>query len=75
MRDLGFESTYMQSGYDDERACHSYPHRAISTIIGIPTPDTNIQSTPPRWAELLKPVYHCTQDTGRALERYPHHYP
>ncbi len=70
MRSLGFDSTYMQSGYDAD------------TLPQIPTPgnqqtewethpDPNLQSTPREMGRILSAIHDCTLGKGPLIELYP----
>ncbi len=70
MRTLGFESTYMQSGYDVDIALPQLPTPGNQREDWETNPDTNIQSTPREMGEILSAIYQCMQGTGLLLERY-----
>ncbi|MBW7883475.1 MAG: serine hydrolase [Caldilineaceae bacterium] len=68
-RSLGFENTYMQTGYD------SGPRPQVPTPANQGTietsPDTNLQTTPAELGRFLVAIYECTQGKGILIEIYP----
>jgi len=70
IRGLGFESTYMQSGYDVDVALPEIPTPGNQRDDWHTNPDTNIQSTAREMGELLSAIYQCMQGTGILRERY-----
>jgi hypothetical protein len=71
MRALGFESTYMQSGYDFETQLPQIPTPGNQRDDWNTNPDSNLQSTPREMGELMTAIYECTQDAGRLRETFP----
>lgn len=71
MRSLGFESTYMQSGYDAQVQLAEIPTPGNRRDDWDANPDHNLQTTPAEMARMLAAIYECTQDRGRLLEVYP----
>lgn len=71
MRSLGFESTYMQSGYDFETALPELPTPGNQQTEWDTDPDTNLQSTPREMGRILSEIFYCTQNRGLLIERYP----
>ena len=65
MRALGFESTYMQSGYDFAAQLAPIPTPGNQRDDWDTNPDANLQSTPREMGELLSDIYACTLDEGR----------
>ena len=71
MRSLGFESTYMQSGYDLERQLPEIPTPGNQRDDWDTNPDSNLQSTPTEMGRMLSAIYECTLGEGVLIERYP----
>ena len=71
MRSLGFENTYMQSGYDAQVALPQIPTPGNQRTDWNTDPDSNLQSTPAEMGRILTAIYRCTQGTGLLLARYP----
>ena len=71
MRQLGFENTYMQSGYDVETQFGEIPTPGNTRDDWDTNPDTNLQSTPRDMGRLLAAIYECTQGTGLLLATFP----
>ncbi len=71
MRSLGFESTYMQSGYDFEQQLAEIPTPGNQQTAWETDPDSNLQSTPREMGRILSAIYECTQNKGVLIERYP----
>lgn len=74
MRELGFESTYMQSGYDAQAQLAQIPTPGNQRDDWSTNPDSNLQSTPREMGEILTAIYHCAQGHGLLLERFPNDY-
>ncbi len=70
MHSLGFDSTYMQSGYDVDIALPQIPTPGNQRDDWDTNPDTNIQSTPREMGEILSAIYQCMKGTGLLIERY-----
>jgi hypothetical protein len=71
IRSLGFESTYMQSGYDFEQQLPQIPTPGNQQTEWPTDPDWNLQSTPREMGRILSAIYQCTQGEGLLIERYP----
>ncbi len=71
MQQLGFESTYMQSGYDVETQLAQIPTPANTREDWDTNPDTNLQSTPRDMGRLLTAIYECATGSGLLLETFP----
>ena len=71
MRTLGFENTFMQSGYDAQVQLAEIPTPGNTQDDWDTNPDSNLQTTTREMGELLTDVYLCTQGTGRLLEVFP----
>ena len=71
MRSLGFESTYMQSGYDFQTQLPQIPTPGNQREDWDTNPDSNLQSTPTEMGRMLSAIYECTQGEGILIERYP----
>ena len=67
---LGFESTYMQSGYDVDTQLSQIPTPGNQRDDWSANPDTNLQSTPREMGQLLSAIYECTQGSGLLLETF-----
>lgn len=70
MRDLGFTSTYMQSGYDVDVSLPEIPTPGNQRDDWDTNPDSNIQSTPREMGRILSAIYQCMQGEGMLIERY-----
>ncbi len=70
MSELGFASTYMQSGYGVDRALPEIPTPGNQREDWNTNPDPNIQATPREMGELLAMVYRCMNGEGLLAERY-----
>ena len=70
MRNLGYTSTYMQSGYDVETQLAQIPTPGNQRDDWTTNADTNLQATPREMGRLLSEIYHCTNDEGLLRERY-----
>lgn len=70
MRDLGFASTYMQSGYGTNVILPQIPTPGNQRDDWDTNPDSNIQSTPREMGEILALIYQCMQNEGLLAERY-----
>jgi beta-lactamase class A len=71
MRQLGFESTYMQSGYDTQVQLPQIPTPGNQQDDWDTDPDSNLQSTPEEMGVLLSAIYDCTQGEGLLLDAMP----
>ena len=71
MRSLGYESTYMQSGYDTQVQLAEIPTPGNQQIEWDTNPDSNLQSTPAEMGRILSDIYRCSQGEGVLIERYP----
>ncbi|MEZ4676481.1 MAG: serine hydrolase [Caldilineaceae bacterium] len=70
MRELGFVSTYMQSGYDVDIALPEIPTPGNQRDDWDTNPDTTIQSTPREMGQILSAIYQCMNGKGLLIERY-----
>lgn len=71
MRSLGYESTYMQSGYDTQVQLPKIPTPGNQRTDWDTNPDSNLQSTPTEMGRILSDIYRCSQGEGALIERYP----
>lgn len=71
VRGLGFENTFMQSGYDASAQLAQIPTPGNQRDDWNTNPDSNLQSTPAEMARILTGIYECTQGKGLLLEAYP----
>jgi beta-lactamase class A len=71
MQSLGFDSTYMQSGYDFETQLAEQPTPGNQQAEWDTDPDSNLQSTPREMGRILSAIYECTQGKGLLVETYP----
>lgn len=71
MRQLGFENTFMQSGYDAQVQLAQIPTPGNTREDWNTNPDSNLQSTPREMGEILADIYYCTQGEGRLLKVFP----
>lgn len=69
-RDLGLESTYMQTGYDAGRSAAQLATPGNTREDWDTNPDPNLQSTPADMGHLLAAIYRCAQGEGPLLERF-----
>jgi len=70
MRELGFESTYMQSGYDVSVQLPQISTPGNAQEAWDTNPDSNLQTTPREIGQMLAAIYDCTQDKGILRERF-----
>lgn len=71
MQSLGFENTYMQSGYDADIQLAEIPTPGNQRTDWDTNPDHNLQTTPAEMGRILSAIYHCAQGSGLLIERYP----
>lgn len=71
MHGLGFDSTYMQSGYDLEVQLPQVATPGNQQTEWNTDPDSNLQSTAEDMGRILSAIYQCTQGTGILIERHP----
>jgi hypothetical protein len=71
MRSLGFENTYMQSGYDAQAQLRQIPTPGNQRQDWNTNPDSNLQSTPKEMGLILSAIYRCMEGKGLLLEIYP----
>jgi len=71
MHELGFTSTYMQSGYDVDVSLPQIPTPGNQRDDWNTNPDSNIQSTPREMGQILSAIYRCMEGEGMLIERYP----
>lgn len=71
MRELGFENTFMQSGYDARVQLPELPTPGNQREDWDTNPDSNLQSTPAEMGRILAAIYDCTQGEGLLLEIFP----
>ncbi|MEM7535153.1 MAG: serine hydrolase [Chloroflexota bacterium] len=69
-RQLGLDSTYMQSGYDAQTQLPQIPTPGNQREDWQTNPDTNLQSTPLDMGRLLSAIYDCTQNTGFLIDTF-----
>jgi len=69
-RQIGFENTYMQSGYDARTQLPEIPTPGNQRDDWHTNPDSNLQSTPAEMGRLLAAIYHCTQGEGLLIETF-----
>ena len=68
MRTLGYENTYMQSGYDAQAQLAQISTPGNSRDDWSTNPDSNLQTTPREMGQILTDIYHCTEGRGKLLE-------
>ena len=71
MRQLGFESTFMQSGYDVQTQLAQIPTPGNQRDDWTTNADTNLQSTPRDMGRLLSAIYECTEGRGLLIDTFP----
>lgn len=71
MHSLGFENTYMQSGYDVQVQLAEIPTPGNRREDWDTNPDHNLQTTTAEMGRMLTAIYECTQGRGRMMEVYP----
>ena len=71
MRDLGFENTFMQSGYDTNVSLPELPTPGNQRDDWDTNPDSNLQSTPSEMGRILTAIYDCTQGGGLLIDTFP----
>ena len=71
MRRLGFENTFMQSGYDVQTQLAPIPTPGNQREDWSTNADTNLQSTPEDMGRLLTAIYECTEGHGLFIETFP----
>jgi hypothetical protein len=70
MHKLGFQNTYMQSGYDAEIQLPQIPTPGNQQTAHNTDPDFNLQSTPADMGRILAAVYECSQGRGLLLQTF-----
>ncbi len=70
MRELGFESTYMQSLYEAATAQVQIPTPGNQREDWNTNPDPGLQSTPREMGELMAAIYECTRGEGLLLDTF-----
>lgn len=70
MDELGFISTYMQSGYDVDISLPQIPTPGNQRDDWNTNPDTNIQSTPREMGQILSAIFRCMNGEGPLMQRY-----
>lgn len=70
MRELGMQSTYMQSGYDAMVQRAQIPTPGNQRTDWNTNPDSNLQSTPAEMGKILSAIYECTQGRGLLIETF-----
>ena len=70
MRELGFESSYMQSLYEAAQAQVQIPTPGNQREDWNTNPDPGLQSTPREMGELMAAIYDCTQGEGLLLDTF-----
>jgi beta-lactamase class A len=71
VRELGLESTYLQSGYDYETQLAQIATPGNQQDEWDTNPDSNLQSTPREMGELLTAIYECVHDQGALRTAFP----
>lgn len=71
MRQLGFESTYMQSGYDVSMQLPQISTPGNAQGEWDTNPDSNLQTTPREIGQMLAAIYECTLDKGVLRATFP----
>ncbi len=71
MRELGMQSTYMQSGYDATVQMAPIATPANQRTDWHTNPDNNLQTTPREMGDILAAIYECGQGRGLLLEVFP----
>lgn len=69
-RQLGFENTYMQSGYDTQTQLAQIPTPGNQRDDWNTNPDSNLQSTAADMGRLLAAIYRCSQGEGPFIEQF-----
>lgn len=71
MRELGMQSTYMQTGYDARVQRPQIPTPGNQRTDWQTNPDSNLQTTPAEIGRTLAAIYECSQGRGLLLEVMP----
>lgn len=71
MRELGMQSTFMQSGYDARVRLNPIPTPGNQRTDWQTNPDSNLQTTPAEIGRMLAALYECTQGYGLLMEVMP----
>lgn len=71
MRALGFENTYMQSGYDAEVQLAQIPTPGNQRDDWNTNPDHNLQTSTAEMGRMLAAIYECMQGRGLLMEVFP----
>lgn len=70
MRELGMQSTYMQSGYDAQVQLPQIPTPGNQRTDWNTNPDSNLQTTAAEMGRTLAAIYQCTQGRGLLIETF-----
>ncbi len=70
MRELGMQSTYMQSGYDTQVQLAQIATPGNQRTDWNTNPDSNLQSTPEEMGLTLAAIYECTQGRGLLITTF-----
>lgn len=70
MRELGMQSTYMQSGYDAQVQLAQIPTPANQRTDWNTNPDSNLQTTTMEMGRIMAAVYDCSQGRGLLIETF-----
>lgn len=70
MRELGMQSTYMQSGYDAQVQLAQIATPGNQRTDWKTNPDSNLQTTTAEMGRTLAAIYECTQGRGLLIETF-----
>jgi beta-lactamase class A len=70
MRELGMQSTYMQSGYDAQFQLAQIPTPGNQRDDWNTNPDSNLQTTTAEMGRTMAAIYQCTQGRGLLIETF-----
>jgi beta-lactamase class A len=70
MRELGMQSTYMQSGYDAQFQLAQIATPGNQRTDWNTNPDSNLQTTTAEMGRTMAAIYDCTQGRGLLIETY-----
>lgn len=71
LRTMGYENTYMQTGYDERAAAAQIATPANQNSVWNTNPDPNLQTTPREMGRLLGDLYYCAEGEGAILAHFP----
>jgi beta-lactamase class A len=70
MRELGMQSTYMQSGYDAQTQYAQIPTAGNQRTDWNTNPDSNLQTTTAEMGRTMAAIYACTQGRGLLIDTF-----